>query len=208
MNWIERIKEKWIVVLAAGIVLIGGIVFLIVQKSQNKSVEEENYFEEVTAVSTSESAEAKEMADIYVDIKGAVRSPGMYQVEEGSRLIEAIEIAGGFTEEADQNQLNFALKLEDQQVIYVPKVGEESKEVAQETAGTGAETDNSEAQKVNINTADETELQTLSGIGVKKAQEIIAYREANGSFKDISELTKVSGIGEKTVEKIKDYITI
>lgn len=201
-DWQDLLKEKRVYILSAGVLVLVVFGFLFLRR------EPEAVEEELTMFTTSETQISSSEASpsmIYIDIKGAVRSPGMYQVEEGSRLIEAIDSAGGFTDEADQEQLNFALKLADQQVIYVPKIGEEIKAVGESIQGT---TGNEEDDKVNINTADAQELQTLSGIGEKKAQDILAYREANGSFKEISELTNVSGIGEKTLEKIKDYITI
>ena len=156
---------------------------------------------------TKEMNESSSNQDWYVDVKGAVKRAGMYRITQGMRLMDAIDLAGGFTEEADQNQVNFSKLLTDQEIIYVPKNGEEIptiNENFQQVAGT---TD-SDSKKININTADANELQELSGIGEKKAADIIKYREENGSFHSVEELTKVSGIGEKTLENLKDSITI
>lgn len=203
-EWFEKIREKWMFLGAGLLIILCGAGFLLYQNGQ-KNAEEVQDTEEMTVYSEESSVEEK-AEDIYVDIKGAVHAPGMYKIKPESRLIEAVETAGGFTAEADQNQLNFALKLEDQQVVYVPKKGETAEETAPAADGQAQQAE--DPDKININTATETELQELSGIGEKKARDIIAYREANGSFKDISELTNISGIGEKTVEKIRDYITI
>ncbi|MGC6767629.1 helix-hairpin-helix domain-containing protein [Enterococcus sp. LJL51] len=142
--------------------------------------------------------------EFFVDVKGAVAKPGIYEVEEGMRVWDVLQMAGGLKEEADENQINLSQRVSDQMVIYVPKMGEISDspaffEQAGEEAAEG---------KVNLNTASEQELMTLSGIGQKKAQEIINYREAHGKFKSINELTNITGIGEKTIEKLKDDIFV
>lgn len=145
----------------------------------------------------------------YVDVKGAVKKAGMYRITQGMRLMDVIDLAGGFTPEADQNQVNFSKLLTDQEIIYVPKVGETIPAIDEVSQGKNNTTTSSgTAEKININTADLTELQQLTGIGEKKAADIIKYREENGSFRAVEDLTKVSGIGEKTLENLKDSITI
>lgn len=145
----------------------------------------------------------------YVDVKGAVKKAGMYRITQGMRLMDVIDLAGGFTPEADQNQVNFSKLLTDQEIIYVPKVGETIPAIDEVSQGKSNTTKGSgTAEKININTADLTELQQLTGIGEKKAADIIKYREENGSFRAVEDLTKVSGIGEKTLENLKDSITI
>jgi competence protein ComEA len=163
---------------------------------------------EVQVSSTKEKASSSEK--LYVDIKGAVKKSGMYQVEANMRVNDVIQLAGGMTEQADNKRVNLAQKVVDQMVIYVPSIGEVAEEGGEILANNPETTaDNEEkGQKININTADETKLQEINGIGVKKAQEIIHYREANGSFKSVKELKNVSGIGEKTVEKLKDSVTV
>lgn len=145
----------------------------------------------------------------YVDVKGAVKKAGMYRITQGMRLMDVIDLAGGFTPEADQNQVNFSKLLTDQEIIYVPKVGETIPAIDEVSQGkSNTTTGSGTAEKININTADLTELQQLTGIGEKKAADIIKYREENGSFRAVEDLTKVSGIGEKTLENLKDSITI
>lgn len=159
--------------------------------------------------SVMETSESSSNQDWYVDVKGAVKRAGMYRITQGMRLMDAIDLAGGFTEEADQNQINFSKLLTDQEIIYVPKIGEEIPAINQANPNDdGSSSSGSDTAKININTADATELQQLSGIGEKKAADIIKYREENGSFQMVEDLTKVSGIGEKTLENLKDSITI
>lgn len=155
---------------------------------------------------TSNSQETKQSSqEWYVDVKGAVKKGGMYQITQGMRLMDAIELAGGFTAEADQNQINFSKLLADQEIIYVPKIGEEIPTIHETDLNKTAQ---EAEEKININTADSNELQQLSGIGEKRAADIVKYREENGSFQAVEDLTKVSGIGEKTLENLKDSITI
>lgn len=153
--------------------------------------------------SSIESAESIPQV-LYVDVKGAVQKPGVYQMAPGARMMDAIDLAGGFLISADQSQINLALKLDDQMVVYVPQVGEETKETAQQTIV--EETETEEKAKINLNTADAAQLQSLNGIGEKKAEAIIQYREENGSFQTIEDLKNVSGIGDKTFEALKDFI--
>ncbi|MGK9326752.1 helix-hairpin-helix domain-containing protein [Aerococcus urinaeequi] len=154
----------------------------------------------------------------YVDIKGAIKVPQVVPVTPGMRVHDVVEMAGGVTGEADQSQVNLAQLVTDQMVIYVPKVGEEvspstealvagsqvTESAVSESSGDGT----SDGDLVNINTADITMLQTLSGIGEKRAADIINYRETNGLFETVDDLDQVSGIGEKTMEKLRPLITV
>lgn len=153
-------------------------------------------------ISDSKTQEEKE-EDITIDVKGAVKQPGIYQMKAGSRVYEALQKAGGLTENADHKSINQAQKLKDESVIYVATIGEEATDVNKET-----EEKEQKSSLVNLNTATETELQTISGIGLKRAQDIINYRETNGNFRSIEDLKNVSGFGAKTIEKIKDYVTV
>lgn len=138
---------------------------------------------------------------ILVDIKGAVKKPGVYELPVNARLHELVNVAGGLTDDAEDRQVNMAIVLADQQLVYIPRKGE-TVEQTNQTPQVGNES------KVNINTASAEELQTLTGIGEKKAQAIIDYRTQNGNFQSIDQLTEVDGFGEKTVEKLRDSITI
>ncbi len=157
------------------------------------------------------SKKSSSAAEVYVDVDGAVVSPGVYRLKEGARVSQAIDAAGGLTAEADVTGLNRASKVADGQKIYVPKVGEQQAV----TAGGGADGcavvtsgANDAAGLVNINTASAAELQTLSGIGPSMAQSIIDERTKNGPFASVDDLMRVSGIGEKKLAKIKDCICV
>ena len=150
------------------------------------------------------SAPGRREERLFVDVKGAVVAEGVYELEPGNRVMDAIEKAGGFAEDADKKSVNLAQKLEDEAVIYVAKIGETLNPMGNTTdAETGAS-----VGKVSLNKATVEELMTVSGIGQKRAQDIIAYREEQGKFKSLDELSNVSGIGAKTLEKLKSELTL
>lgn len=166
---------------------------------------EENQLPEGNTVE--EDARPKVM---YTDIKGSVKEPGIYSFSSEERVYDVLKRAGGLLEEADSDRINFSAKIEDQQVLYIPAVGEELPEhLDQLVSPEGKQsTADSEPSKININTASPSELQQIPGIGSVKAQEIIRFREENGSFQKVEDLQEISGIGEKTVEKLKNFVTI
>jgi len=142
-------------------------------------------------------------AKIYVYVCGAVNAPGVYELPGNSRVCNAIEKAGGLTADADLTTTNQAKLLADgEQITVLTKEEAEAVPAGSSISAGGAGT------RVNINTADETALQTLSGIGATKAAAIVDYRDTNGAFRTIEEITKVAGIGQGTFEKIKDQITV
>ncbi|ETY73963.1 helix-hairpin-helix domain-containing protein [Lactiplantibacillus fabifermentans] len=152
----------------------------------------------------------------YVDVKGAVKQPGVYQVTGTMRVADVLKLAQGMQPQADQSQVNLAAKVTDQQVIYVPVKGEKapptvatSAASSTSTAATSAASGTSQASgKINLNTADVAALQHLSGVGQKKAEKIIAYRQQHGGFKTVADLKNVSGIGAKTLAKFQDQLTV
>lgn len=148
----------------------------------------------------------KEEGPLLVDVKGAVKNPGIYEMKAESRVADAIERAGGLLPDADGNLINLAQRLQDEMVIHIVNKGEEPvhAELAHPGAGNSSATPGSDT--VNINSADEAALQTLPGIGPSKAQAIIRHREANGPFPDAESITDVSGIGQKTFENLQDHI--
>lgn len=153
---------------------------------------------------------------IYVQVSGAVVHPGVYQLPEGSRIFEAVELAGGVTEEADITSVNQAQFLSDGQMIYMYAVGEEgAKEaIAEAVAGAASEAageKTAEAEsddRVNINTATAEQLMTLPGIGQSKAESIISFREEHGAFGSVEEIMNIEGIKEGVFSKIKDRIKV
>ena len=211
---IEKIKEYKIIVICAGLGLALSGFFLLKPTSQTP-VKETNLQAEVSAVSKDSSSEKEvkkeekeespEQDLITVDVKGAVKSPGIYDLPVGSRVHDAVQKAGGLTEEADSKSLNLAQKISDEALVYVPTKGEEA---ASQQATSGTTPSSSKEKKVNLNKASLEELKQVKGLGGKRAQDIIDHREANGKFKSVDELKKVSGIGAKTIEKLKDYVTV
>lgn len=156
------------------------------------------------------SPKASAAAEVYVDVDGAVVSPGVYRLKDGARVAQAIDAAGGLAPEADVTGLNRASKVTDGQKIHVPTVGEQAS-IAEAGVDGGASTASGVSGAtglVNINTASAEELQTLSGIGPSMAQSIIDERTKNGAFASVEDLMRVSGIGEKKLAKIKDCICV
>ncbi|MFQ6001829.1 MAG: helix-hairpin-helix domain-containing protein [Anaerolineae bacterium] len=140
-------------------------------------------------------------AEIGVYVVGAVRNPGVYFLPPGSRVTDALEAAGGPTDEADLARVNLAKRVYDEEQIYVPQVGEENPPLPLSTGGQAG-------GKININTATAAELETLPGIGPVLAQRIVDYRETNGPFAAIEDIKNVRGIGEVTFADIEDLITV
>ena len=210
---IEKIKEYKIIVICSGLgLLVGG--FFLLKPAPQTSVKETSLQAEVAAVSKDSSTEkdvkkeekeeSLEQDLITVDVKGAVKAPGIYDLPVGSRVNDAVQKAGGLTEQADSKSINLAQKVSDEALVYVPTKGEE----ANQQANSGASSSTNKEKKVNLNKARLEELKQVKGLGGKRAQDIIDHRETNGKFKSVEELKKVSGIGAKTIEKLKDYVTV
>lgn len=204
---IEKIKEYKIIAICTGLgLLVGG--FFLIKPAPQTPVKETNLQAEVAAVSKDSVFEKEEPLEqdlITVDVKGAVKSPGIYDLPVGSRVNDAVQKAGGLTEQADSKSLNLAQKVSDEALVYVPTKGEEA---ASQQTGSGMASSTSKEKKVNLNKASLEELKQVKGLGGKRAQDIIDHRETNGKFKSVDELKKVSGIGAKTIEKLKDYVTV
>ena len=151
---------------------------------------------------------------IYIHITGEVKKPGVIELNSGDRVIDAIEKAGGETKQADLSQVNLAYKVEDGQKIYIPNKNEKISEYIWSGNGNNNGDSNlnnreqKEGKKVNINTASQSELDGLPGIGPALAQRIIDFREENGEFKSIEDIQNVKGIGEAKFEEIKENICV
>ena len=137
-------------------------------------------------------------AGIFVHVLGEVAEPGLYELAEGDRAVDAIAAAGGFARKADQTQLNLARFVTDGEQIIVPRVG----------ATDATAPDASVPGKVNLNTADAATLETLPRIGPAMAERILAWREDNGRFTAVEDLMSVSGVGDKTFEALKSLVTV
>lgn len=135
-----------------------------------------------------------------------VAAPGVYQLKDGMRICDAVEAAGGLTKAASREYWNLAEKLSDGQMIYFP-TEEEARERKASAEAAGATVEESDG-RIDINTADATQLVTIPGIGETRAAAILAYREKNGPFAKVEDIMQVSGIKSALFEKMKDYITI
>lgn len=183
------------------------------KKSLDNDMDEKNIQDSGTGESSgaddmSEGLRALQDSDrkVAVYVCGCVLYPGVYELAEGSRVVDAIQEAGGMSKEANAVYINLARKVSDGEQIYVPAIGENILDNSFETPNKGEK--DSSGGKVNINTADESELCTIPGIGKTRAEAILKYREDNGLFKNVDEIMMVPGIGESTFSKIQDYICI
>lgn len=147
---------------------------------------------------------------VYVYICGAVANPGVYKVEQGTRLFEVVSLAGGFIDSAAIECINQAQKVEDGQMVYILTKQEQQGEddLPAQSPQTKINATDSENEKVNINTATQEELMTLPGIGKSKVDRILKYKEDNGPFKSVEEIMKIEGIKEGVFSKIKDRIRV
>ena len=219
------LKKYWYVLLI-GLIILVLFVFL----KPNEEIVLENVLEE-NVLEENVSKENVEVKMIKVDIKGAVKQPGVYELEAGSRVNDAINTSGGLNKDADTSVINLSKNLTDEMVIIIytkeeveemlkgstsikyiekecicPKI--ENDACIDNVIDNKPDTNTSNEQKVSLNSATIDELMQLPGIGEVKAKAIIAYREKNGGFKTIEELLEVNGIGESTFNKIKDQLSL
>jgi competence protein ComEA len=193
-------------VLIKGILGILSLVILIFWIYQTTSQKQELSFQPFPNENKQNSGEENqedsdtEAADdiIMVDVKGAVYHPGVYKLLPNMRVQDAINLAGGLTKNADPFSINLAERVYDEMSIIVLEKGESSNALPSSTS----------SPKIRINKATLEEIESLPGIGPKKAEAIIQYRDENGPFKQVEDLLEVSGIGEKTLEQLKEYLQI
>lgn len=226
---IRKIVLISIVVLAIAISSIYGIIYY--KKQEKESIEINENLNGIKKEKTEKEREKKEDSNtnnLVVDIKGEIKSPGIYKVDKNTRVIDVIKMAGGLKENADTSVINLSKKITDEMVIIIYSKQEvidfiETKQkekikleicidgevingacIKQDTTSS----DTTLNGKININTATIDELKTLPGIGESKAKNIINYRDKNGNFTNTEELKEVEGIGNSIYDQIKDYITI
>lgn len=242
---LEKIKKNlfkhWklsLIVIFLIIIVIAISVYLYFNFNIEEEIKEEVVLEKLEVETDNEKDEqTKEdiIQEITFDIKGAVKNPGVYEIELGKRVNDAINLAGGLKSNADNSVINLSKKLKDEMVIIIYTKEEIKKMLEGDTVikviekecvcpklendacvedkitneKTDVSIDESKQEElVSINTASINELTSISGIGESKAKAIIEYREKNGDFEKIEDVKNVSGIGESLFEKIKDYITI
>lgn len=197
-------KNQLKILLFVGFVIFTGLLHsCTMDKDKEKVVIETSVSDSDAAAKESENI--SEGTYIYAFITGFIKNPGVYELSEGARLYELVELAGGFTEQAAQDYLNLAAYIKDGDKITV--YSEEELAEAKDTITNNNEESGS-AWHININTADKETLMTLPGIGEAKADAIIKYREENGTFSSIEDIMNISGIKQGAFDKIKDLITI
>ena len=209
--------KRWLMEYKKILSIIGGVLAVIVIILVGRGMMASSTKEKVmvtNAVNTTRVEETTTMMpqNCYVDIKGEVLRPGVYEFSCESRIQEVIKKAGGFTEEADETKINLAQKISDQMQIIVPNLhSKQEGGVTEGNSGKGnlsnTTPSNSKQGTVNINTATLEELQTIKGIGKKKAEAILQYRKEHGAFRTKEDLLQVKGIGKKALEAIESQVT-
>lgn len=197
----QNVKSIILAFVCSLVLIIGGLFYFNQNKTEDYSgVSFSNISNETS--NKDEKAENRHDEKIFVDVKGAVKHPGVFETTKDKRVKDLIEEAGGLLDDADTSTLNLSQKVKDQMVIYVLKHGEKPKQISDG----GSSSSNTDV--ININTANKERLMKISGVGKTKAEAIISYREKNGDFKKKEDITKVHGIGKATFEKIKDKIEV
>ena len=196
----QNVKSIILAFVCSLIVIIGGLFYFNQNKTEDYSgVSFSNISNETN--NKDEKAENRHDEKIFVDVKGAVKHPGVFETTKDKRVKDLIEEAGGLLDDADTSTLNLSQKVKDQMIIYVLKHGEKPKQISDSSSSSNTDV-------ININTANKEQLMKISGVGKTKAEAIIAHREKNGDFKKKEDITKVRGIGKSTFEKIKDKIEV
>ena len=196
----QNVKSIILAFVCSLVLIIGGLFYFNQNKTEDYSgVSFSNISNE--ANNKDEKAENRHDEKIFVDVKGAVKHPGVFETTKDKRVKDLIEEAGGLLDDADTSTLNLSQKVKDQMIIYVLKHGEKPKQISDSSSSSNTDV-------ININTANKEQLMKISGVGKTKAEAIIAHREKNGDFKKKEDITKVRGIGKSTFEKIKDKIEV
>ena len=211
-------KKQKVIVLVIAIVVAIGMIYFIYNKNQiTDDVNLENDILVSENVAKEKSLNTTEENEVIIHITGSVKNPGIVRLKEGSRIEDAIEAAGGLTENADISKVNLAYVVDDGTKIKIPSSQEEDigdEEIIDSGSGENiiieknTTSSNKSSQTININKATETELQTLPGIGASLASRIIEYRNQNGKFAVKEDLKNVSGIGESKYYNIEELITV
>lgn len=217
-------KQKKIIICIIAIIIIGIFIYQIIPSKGEQTIESVSaksleQSQESTQQNEEETSQLPKTEQVYIHIIGEVNNPGIVTVENGARIIDVIESAGGTTENADISQVNLAFAVSDGQKIKIPSF-EETKNVTVPCIieennpniviedGNSTNLKDKQIERVNINTANQTELETLPGVGPSLASKIITHRKENGKFKKIEEIQNVNGIGESKYNNIKNFIIV
>lgn len=213
---IKKSFEKYPIMLAV-IILIFSLLCILIMFIVFSTKHKENIkVDDIVLASSLETSKesndtlpSKTESTIVVDIKGAISVEGTYQMKVGDRVVDVIKKAGDFTDNADKTSVNLAQKVTDEMMIYVARQDEQrSLLMSSNFRSSGTENKTEVKKKLNLNTASENDLQNISGIGKKKAEDIVAYREEHSRFSSIDELKNISGIGDKTLEKLQEEVSV
>ncbi|WP_229713161.1 helix-hairpin-helix domain-containing protein [Macrococcus hajekii] len=188
------------------IMTVALIMSLITKPSDSAPLEPLSEQKDKLEISTEVTTEVPAKKEMIVDVKGAVKHGGVYRTDQSKRVVDIIDLAEPLSN-ADMEAVNLSMQLTDQMVIYVPYKGE-VKEEKFEMYGQTTTKNDSEGQVVNINTATESELQNIPGIGPKKAADILMYREQHNGFKSKEEIKEIKGIGDKTYMTLEPFIEL
>ncbi|MEK4603662.1 helix-hairpin-helix domain-containing protein [Bacillus sp. FSL L8-0099] len=191
--------KKWLGLVAIIVTVLFLFFWKTNQHTERSVIATDVQAKDVEKKSKPKILDAKEQKKILIDMKGAVVKEEVYEMKEGDRFKDAVEKAGGFLPEADIKKVNLAQIVQDQMILYVPNKNEQVQDVATSSKGEG---------KVQINAASKEQLEKITGIGSRKAESILKYREEHGPFQKIEDLLEIDGIGVKSLEKIKDQIII
>lgn len=213
LDIVKKIFSNKIIItlLTLNIILVVILVYIIfIKKNEPSGLNSEETINSEALVSNDLMSEIENIIQIKIHITGEVKKSGIYELEEGARISDAIEKAGGVTQNADLSKVNLAYQILDGQKIVIPSINakKDGNYITEEPGENVIEEEKDQKEKININTATVSELTTLSGVGESTAKKIIKYREENGSFKDIEDLKNVSGIGESKYNQMKDYIRV
>lgn len=211
MNNLKNNKKIIIILL---VIIIGIIIYFIYNnfyfEDTGTDMVNDILIKEDNIVEENSVTESKESDKVIVHITGEINNPGIIELESGDRIFNVIEKAGGTTKNADTSKINLAQVVEDGMKINVPNINDKEI-VTEETVSTVSNSNNIQQKKqsiVNINSASQTELETLPGIGPSIASKIVNYRKEKGKFSKIEDIKNVNGIGEAKFEKIKKYIKV
>ena len=212
---LDFFKQKKNLLIIIGIIILGGIYWFMNMYTDTQDITTEDNKLKVAENTNDNSEEELEEDIIIVHITGGINKPGIVKLKENSRIEDAIEAAGGLTEDSDIKDVNLAYVLEDGIKIRIPTIDdsdEEEKSYIKEDSGKGIIMDENLQTSlnsiVNINKATQTELETLPGIGPSIASKIIEYRENKGKFSKKEDIKNVTGIGESKYASIKDFIKV
>lgn len=209
----NHLNKKQKIILGILISIIGIVIFCYTYATETTDENQIENILEIPEQNQTNKTEQEKEENIYIHIAGCVQKEGLLELKSNNRIADAIEKAGGLTENADLSEINLACILEDGMKIYIPNKNEQKgtiqeEQTTKENANIAKQQTTKTTQKVNINTATQSQLETLPGIGPTTASKILEYRKEKGKFTEKEQIKEVSGIGEAKYKKIEEYITI